>query len=1325
MNCELYKDDCTFVFHNDKRKPYPKEYIDALNSRIKVLENLLTESNVEFAPATDIPIHDDTLDLSPEELKEPPVINSASRNSDFLLRLSERQGGLSMTETGLKYFGATSNLHIMPSIVWTRRPCIDLATRGRKAVEDAGLEYDIPAHKRLHLLQLFWTWVHPFITLLDKRLFMKDMELYYRNEASNSHSSSTPDPYGKNSSLPNTVKYFSPLILNAILAMGSLLDDADDGHPYRVKARILLNIEMEEPQITTVQALALLGVVEAMSTSDTLGWAYSGLAMRIAVDMGFHQNPKNWVEKGYMTAEEANARAKTFWGCFSAERMWSFYLGRPSSLSLSDVMIPRPTEDLIDTAEDMEKWVPYSSPDHELPNIWREYTALHQTKTTNVYVVKLAEHMAEIQEVLFNGSDKYSQTQLWSFASQMHIKLSKWYTTLPSPLLCSPNSQKPVVSHIVLLHIQYHATVINLFKPFLHEGKNASMNAVKKESPASTSSVSSNISPASFDEKHLPPSVLAATHSADVCRNSALAISKLLSCHQHSWYGMRRIHPSAVQIAFTAAVIHLNNAWGDVGTDKINATQGLKACCEALAAMSTAYEASKRALSIVTCLMAKGKNGFTDDGKDMLAVALRTGGTNTPMYFSRHGLGSAQPGFSPSVSHLNLEQLKNSSLNVEAVKQRLASSLSSARNDLNDSEKPTPTAHASMQLPLSLQVPQIKIEKDDDANPVHATSSNPETRYNPYSVLLDPMDPSSLFTPEYHSDIENYMLSAYSSLANHHSANPNPNSNANNSSLAMDSHKLLFTSDVVETTWKPNLRRNLSRARMESHGLTGNSNHNNNNNNNTGDGREGQESTLGSRERFMAGVATKYDNLPIPMFEMPGMNPGGMSEFDETLFANASNLQNATNLGSNNGIIRGSATSGNVGRNQASNAQFHFEDKEPAAGSKQENLQFYGNYHSNIREPVNYESRNTAPFTSASGEVEMANQHLRANWPQPSNQSVNSNSSKEDDDGEMYVLDEHPRIDHAISNRTFFEYNMGRVQSYLSQLEMLSKQQGIEGPAVADAPPGSDPSAAGGSNRRYTNEEMAQSRPKSDSISSSHTVSKSRDNSIIEADDNETGSDGTKSNARKAMSDLLVLTTLQLSMAKDGASQPNAGQSNRRGLVTDANSKENVHDSSSDLNPHHDASSNDGYQPLGFNPNSQNMNQSPFVPPTSTSTATATNTNANANANTTTATSSSSAQTAQFLNLDNMSSAFLDGNDNNPNAMGFHGSHAPPTSANPSSHHSALTNSEHVNYFNLMAAGLNQGGMGPMVNPELSGTNEWRQFFHAVKKDGTGGFNNF
>lgn len=156
------------------------------------------------------------------------------------------------------------------------------------------------------------------------------------------------------------------------------------------------------------------------------------------------------------------------------------------------------------------------------------------------------------------------------------------------------------------------------------------MNAVKKESPASTSSVSSNISPASFDEKHLPPSVLAATHSADVCRNSALAISKLLSCHQHSWYGMRRIHPSAVQIAFTAAVIHLNNAWGDVGTDKINATQGLKACCEALAAMSTAYEASKRALSIVTCLMAKGKNGFTDDGKDMLAVALRTGEQTLP-----------------------------------------------------------------------------------------------------------------------------------------------------------------------------------------------------------------------------------------------------------------------------------------------------------------------------------------------------------------------------------------------------------------------------------------------------------------------------------------------------------------------------------------------------------------------------------------------------------------------------------------------------------------------------------------------------------------------
>ena len=463
-------------------------------------------------------------------------------------------GQLSVTPSGLRYFGPTSNLHLLSSTIWTKRPYSNLDYRGRAAVEGAGLSFDIDPAKRDHLLQLYWTWHHPFFNLVEISLFLRDMDLYDRG-------------------LFDQAKYYSPLLLNAILAVASLLDDTyTDREQYHLKAKILLDVELEEPRITTVQATAILGSHEAVCDRDSRGWIYEGMAIRMAVDLGYQHNCEKWVTQKLISAEEAHMRKVTFWGCFVLDRLWSMYMGRPAALRLSDVLLPRPNESDA-MIGDQDSWVPYCAPDQKLAPIWSEYTAPAYLNLTRIHLINLIEMIAQIQEVMYSGTEELGPA-LWSFTSKMHVKLTSWFTNLPSPLLCSPNSQRPVVSHIVVLHMQYHATLIMLHRPFLK------MVATD-------------------------PSL---KHVKEICQVAATAISNLLEKYQKYWYSMRRINVIPVHIIFTAATVHLLNIWNETGLNKINASRGLKICFDSLSEMSLAYETAKRTLAALTHLSKRGQS---------------------------------------------------------------------------------------------------------------------------------------------------------------------------------------------------------------------------------------------------------------------------------------------------------------------------------------------------------------------------------------------------------------------------------------------------------------------------------------------------------------------------------------------------------------------------------------------------------------------------------------------------------------------------------------------------------------------------------------------
>lgn len=107
---------------------------------------------------------------------------------------------------------------------------------------------------RSHLIDLYFEWEQPWFQLVNETLFRESME--------------------------NGGRYFSFLLLNSILALGSrycdrleVRTDPDDpntaGKMFLERGEALIQNELRWPNITTIQSLAIMGMAYIVSPFKT------------------------------------------------------------------------------------------------------------------------------------------------------------------------------------------------------------------------------------------------------------------------------------------------------------------------------------------------------------------------------------------------------------------------------------------------------------------------------------------------------------------------------------------------------------------------------------------------------------------------------------------------------------------------------------------------------------------------------------------------------------------------------------------------------------------------------------------------------------------------------------------------------------------------------------------------------------------------------------------------------------------------------------------------------------------------------------------------
>jgi len=109
-------------------------------------------------------------------------------------------------------------------------------------------------------------------------------------------------------------RYYSEFLLTVICAHAAKYQDGNCADFLLARARHLLGAAIQQPSsIPTVQALLQLSARELASGSMSQAWVYSGIAFRMASDLGLQYSITDGKGLGPVDLE---IRRRLFWSCY-------------------------------------------------------------------------------------------------------------------------------------------------------------------------------------------------------------------------------------------------------------------------------------------------------------------------------------------------------------------------------------------------------------------------------------------------------------------------------------------------------------------------------------------------------------------------------------------------------------------------------------------------------------------------------------------------------------------------------------------------------------------------------------------------------------------------------------------------------------------------------------------------------------------------------------------------------------------------------------------------------------------------------------------------
>jgi hypothetical protein len=355
-----------------------------------------------------------------------------------------------------RYFGITTNFHIYSDLYQS-----EMTAKSEAMNEQASRFLErIPGPVHDYLMECFWECYNLVIPVVYKEAFEMDRVAPGRDGT-----------------------YYSGFLHICMLAIGFRYADQakyssidmfseqrDRESSFHREAKKLVEQELKMPGgVPSIQALILLGDLECGIGKYNTGWLYAGeygltslcaqniclitppgMASRLCFDLGLH---RDMTESSSLTQLERQVRTTTLWVSVTIDRYWGLFLGRPTSIKLSDISLG-PTD------RPMRNCYPMGVERTLEAEIYEALTRL----------MELASRLTEVSAHVEQQQGKRPDASSYYRAAGLDQELHDWYDGLDEHLKWSQAQLKSAPPAYFFLHQQYHTLFILLYRSFIPEG---------------------------------------------------------------------------------------------------------------------------------------------------------------------------------------------------------------------------------------------------------------------------------------------------------------------------------------------------------------------------------------------------------------------------------------------------------------------------------------------------------------------------------------------------------------------------------------------------------------------------------------------------------------------------------------------------------------------------------------------------------------------------------------------------------------------------------------------------------------------------------------
>ncbi|KAK1478572.1 hypothetical protein CCUS01_04918 [Colletotrichum cuscutae] len=457
-----------------KRVPASHEYVASLESRISWLETFVQSLRVATPEQREEMLNstaaaegkDHSLPSSSNKAQEEirTVEGAPLAPGNYISHLGIHARSSANLELGLEgsliYHGATSIFRVdLPSASSKdpRDPDNTIAALLRGGGIEANFEsvmqhfgIDGPSSPAvLQSLTQFFRWQYPHFMFIYREAFLRD---HFSNDGGE----------GDANNGRNNRKYWSPALLLSICALGALvsLDTKASSERFFLAAESIIMVTgLTRPSVATVQAFLCLALYEIGRGNLSKGWGYSGIAFRMAQDLGLQRDPKGWVQhdSSLATHEDVEIRRRIYWGCYISDKLISLILGRPVYLVYDDAEV-QPMETLPEPPE-MSLWRPVGFDE--------EYRESAQASSMIPYLheqIRLSRIIERMMSTLFSPRSNLDDLGRRVCFDNLNLDLNRWRESLPDFAKWQKwgGSSSKTIPGVLALHLQFHSVRIAL-----------------------------------------------------------------------------------------------------------------------------------------------------------------------------------------------------------------------------------------------------------------------------------------------------------------------------------------------------------------------------------------------------------------------------------------------------------------------------------------------------------------------------------------------------------------------------------------------------------------------------------------------------------------------------------------------------------------------------------------------------------------------------------------------------------------------------------------------------------------------------------------------